>query len=86
MSNHDEPNLEDEWQDRTMAAVRQFGLAQAELHATNPWPDLPLLPRVMNHVMTELWDHGFSQSEIRVAFENAITDLSRYAGGEEARS
>jgi len=68
-----------------MAAVREFGLALKTLHRTNPWPDLPLLPRAMNHLMTELWDHGFSQSAIREAFEEAVADMPRYAAGEEMR-
>ena len=33
--------------------------------------------------MTELWDKGFSQSEISRAFEGAIADMPRYAAGEE---
>jgi len=36
--------------------------------------------------MTELWDRNFSQSEIRTAFEVAISDMPRYAAGEERRS
>lgn len=68
-----------------MAAVYQFGLALKELHQNNPWPDTPLLPRAMNDLMTELWDHGFSQTEIRQAFEDAVADLPRYAAGEEVR-
>ena len=36
--------------------------------------------------MTELWDRNFSQSEIQTAFEAAISDMPRYAAGEERRS
>jgi hypothetical protein len=36
--------------------------------------------------MAELWDRNFSQSEIRIAFEEAIKDMPRYAGGDERRS
>lgn len=68
-----------------MAAVHELGLALKELHQTNPWPDLPLLPRAMNHLMTELWDQGFSQTEIREAFESAVTGLPRYAAGDVVR-
>ncbi len=68
-----------------MAAVNQFGLSLKALHQTNPWPDSPLLARAMNHLMTELWDHGFSQTEIREAFESAVADMPRYAADEEAR-
>ena len=69
-----------------MAVVHQIGLALKELHQSNPWPKLPLLPRAMSHLMTELWDHGFSQTEIREAFESAVADMPRYAAGEEVRS
>jgi hypothetical protein len=85
MSDQNKPGVEDQWQDRSMAAVHHFGLALKELHRSNPWPNLPLLPRAMNDLMTELWDHGFSQSEIRRAFEDAVADMPRYAGGEEVR-
>lgn len=40
---------------------------------------------MINTLMTELWDNGFSQTEIRVAFEEAIRDLPRYAAGQERR-
>jgi hypothetical protein len=86
MSDDNKPSAEDQWQDQSMAAVHQFGLALKALHQTNPWRDLPLLPRAMNHLMTELWDHGFSQTEIREAFEEAVADMPRYAAGEEGRS
>ncbi len=68
-----------------MAVVYQFGEALKALHRTNPWPDLPLLPRAMNHLMAELWDHGFSQTEIRDAFESAVADMPRYAADNEVR-
>jgi hypothetical protein len=41
---------------------------------------------LINYLMTELWDHGFSQSEIRAAFMDALSDMNRYAAGEERRS
>ncbi len=69
-----------------MALVQQFGEALRELHQGNPWPDLPLLPRAMNHLMTELWDRGFSQTEIREAFNGAVADMPRYAAGVEVRA
>ena len=39
----------------------------------------------MIYLMTELWDRGFSQTEIREAFEAALVDLPRYAEGIERR-
>jgi hypothetical protein len=85
MIDEDERSPEDRWQDQSMTAVYQFGEALRELHRSNPRPDLPLLPRAINHLMTELWDHGFSQSEIRDAFESAVADMPRYAAGDEVR-
>jgi hypothetical protein len=35
--------------------------------------------------MTEFWDRGFSQTEIRNAFAAAMDDMNRYAGGQERR-
>lgn len=69
-----------------MFLVQQFSQALRELHQSNPWPDLPLLPQAMNHLMTELWDRGFSQTEIRQAFNDALADLPRYAAGAEVRA
>jgi SOS response regulatory protein OraA/RecX len=42
--------------------------------------------QAINYLMTELWDKGFSQSEIREAFNAAVADMPRYAAGEERRS
>lgn len=78
----DAASFEDEWQGRSLATVNQLASALKGLHETNPWPDLPLLPRAINHLMTELWDLGFTQTEIRDAFEGAIADMPRYAAGE----
>ena len=39
----------------------------------------------MNYLMTELWDHDFSQTEIRDAFTGALADIDRYADGQERR-
>ena len=79
-------DAEDIWQFRLNTAAYQFGLALKELHATNPWPDNPVLPIAINNLMTELWDHFFSQTEIREAFEAAVADMPRYAAGHEKRT
>jgi len=81
----DTQNPEDQWQNQAMDVVHRFGLALKELHERNPWPDLPLLPGAMNQLMTELWDQGFSQAEIREAFEKTVADMPRYAAGDERR-
>lgn len=33
----------------------------------------------INTLMTELWDNGFSQTEIREAFHGAAKDMPQYA-------
>jgi hypothetical protein len=43
------------------------------------------LEQVVNTLMTEFWDQGFSQSEIRAAFTAALDDMNRYAAGQERR-
>jgi len=66
-----------------MAAVYRLGEALADKHQSNPWPHIPLLPEAMKYLMTELWDRGFSQTEIRAAFDAAVLDLPGYAIGEK---
>jgi hypothetical protein len=75
----------DRWQMQHRALVQDFAQAMTELHESNPWPDLPLLPNAMDYLMTELWDRCFSQTEIREAFELALRNLPQYAAGEEVR-
>ena len=77
----DASKLEDQWQSQSLAAVDQFASALGDLHKSNPWPEFPLLPRAINHLMTELCDLGFTQSEIRAAFEEAVADMPRYTAG-----
>jgi hypothetical protein len=43
------------------------------------------LDMVVNALMTEFWDQGFSQTEIRHAFMSAVSDMDRYAAGNERR-
>jgi hypothetical protein len=44
-----------------------------------------VLDAVVNTLMTEFWDCGFSQAEIRHAFAAALDDMNRYAAGNERR-
>jgi hypothetical protein len=76
---------EDEWQDRGLAAVQEFAGILRRLHTSNPWPDLPGLPQAMTYLMTELWDRGFTQAQIKEGFESALAELPKYTGGEEIR-
>lgn len=73
------------WEAQCDKAAYDFGLRCAELYLSNPYSEVPL-HRMINNLMTELWDRGFSQSEIRSAFEKAVADMPRYAAGEERRS
>jgi hypothetical protein len=43
------------------------------------------LEQVVNTLMTEFWDQGFSQTDIRKAFTAALDDMNRYAAGSERR-
>jgi hypothetical protein len=43
------------------------------------------LEKVVNTLMMEFWDQGFSQTEIRRAFMAALDDMDRYAAGRERR-
>jgi hypothetical protein len=72
------------WEGQCLDAAATFAQRCAELYSSNPYAEKPLLG-VINTLMTELWDRGFSQSEIRSAFEEAVSDMPRYAAGEERR-
>ncbi|WP_091752161.1 hypothetical protein [Brevundimonas sp. 374] len=85
MTDFDPDSPNDAWQLRLSDVVWRFGQDLKALHQTNPWLDQPLLPQAINSLMTELWDAGFSQTEIRDAFAAAIADMPRYAAGEERR-
>lgn len=67
-------------------AVHSFAETCASLRDRDPYPNLVPLDHMINFFMTELWDRGFSQTEIRSAFTSALADMNRYAAGEESRS
>ena len=52
----------------------------------DPYAGKVALEMMINTLITELWDRGFSQTEIRTAFDKALADMNRYAAGEERRS
>lgn len=85
MSEQSESDPDDEWQDRWLSAVQEFAGALRGLHNSNPWPDQPVLPQALVYLMTELWDRGFTQTQIRQSFEDALAELPRYTAGEEVR-
>ena len=75
---------ENPWEGQCLKAADDFASRCAELYSSNPYSEVPL-ESIINTLMTELWDRGFSQSEIRSAFEKAVSDMPRYAAGEERR-
>jgi hypothetical protein len=79
MSEQDTP-----WEGLCSEAAWTFARRCVELHKSNPY-DVIALDSIINTLMTELWDSGFSQSEIRTAFEKAIRDMPRYAANQERR-
>ncbi len=73
------------WEVECYSAAWAFGQKCLDFKKSNPY-DLVALDRLINTLMTELWDNGFSQTEIRSAFEQALADMPRYAAGLEKRS
>lgn len=80
-----ETDANDAWQQRYDIAVYRFAEELKALHQGNPWPETSVISQAMAYLMTELWDKGFSQTEIRTAFEAAMADMPRYAAGQEQR-
>lgn len=72
------------WETRCLDEAHKFALSCAELRQSNPY-GRPTLEVVIADLTTELWDRGFSQSEIKSAFERALHDLPQYAAGEDRR-
>jgi SOS response regulatory protein OraA/RecX len=66
-------------------AAFHFAAACAKFRDSNQHPNIVPLEDIINTLMTELWDRGFSQSEIRSAFQSALNDMDRYAAGAERR-
>ena len=71
--------------DAAINAAYDFGAQRAKFRDENPYEDVIPLNFIMNTLMTELWDRFFSQTEIRTAFERALSDMNRYAAGHERR-
>lgn len=72
------------WEGKLCNEAWSFAKKCVELARSNPYQRVAL-GGIINDLMTELWDNGFSQSEIRAAFEAALSDMPRYAAGEERR-
>jgi hypothetical protein len=66
--------------------VADFAKRCRALHEMKGWASEDALGKIMNFLMTELWDQSFSQTEIREAFDASVADMNRYAAGEERHS
>jgi len=75
----------DLWQSRLFDVVHALGGELKDLHKSNPWPEQPVLDEAMTALATELWDQGFSETDIRAAFETAVRLLPAYTAGEDTR-
>src|SRR5690348_2405838 len=78
------PERHDEipWEGECSEAAWVFGRKCRDLAKSTPYGDqVDPLGRLIDTLMTELWDNGFSQTEIRKAFEDAVRDMPRYAAG-----
>jgi hypothetical protein len=78
------PEDEEPWEGKCLFAASSFARQCAELYNANPYSEVPL-ESIIKTLMTEFWDRGFSQTEIRKAFEAAVSDMPRYAAGDERR-
>jgi hypothetical protein len=76
----------DRWQSRLSGAVRDVAAIIRESKALGEHLGMQVLPEAIVDLMTELWDQGFSQTQIREAFLEAIAAMPRYAAGEEVRT
>lgn len=61
----------------------ELALGCRRLRETGTPSGADALGLVVNTLMTEFWDQGFSQTEIRTAFADALADMNRCAAGNE---
>jgi hypothetical protein len=76
------------WAVQQVTASANCGLQCRELEKSCPYSveelGSPALTRLITHLATELWDQGFSQTEIISAFSAAILDMPQERSKEEA--
>jgi hypothetical protein len=77
-------NAEQAWFAIINAAV-ELALRCRDLKRMNDSISGQALDHGVNTLMTEFWDQGFTQTEIRKAFDAALEDMNRYAAGCERR-
>jgi len=63
-------------------AAWKFALASRTVEEHIPSTSPTSLTQHINSLMDELWDYGFSRTEIREAFHDAVQDMPRYAADE----
>lgn len=81
MASEDNHNDEDRWNSRVSELAHDLARHSVDY---SDWPrSIARMNASMNTLMTELWDAGFSQGEIRSAYATAIDALPGYAAGEE---
>jgi hypothetical protein len=79
-----EPLSEIPWEGLCAGAASAFAIRCAELNKANPYGSATKpLKYILVFLMTELWDRGFSQTEIREAYQAAVAQLPGYAVDEK---
>lgn len=79
-------DAETSWGSQTSMITNQFAVRCRELCNENALKVENPLAHIMSDLMTEFWDMGFSQTEIREAFFEAPEGMNQYAAGEERRT
>ena len=74
------------WRLHCIKLANEFSIECRKIQDSNPSQTASTIDTVIADLVTELWDQGFSQTEIRHAFKTAIEALSAYAADEERRS
>ena len=64
------------WNSRAIDTAQSFAVICRDLCDADPNKPVNPLTHIMHDTMTELWDHGFSQTEIRQEFLEAIDNLA----------
>jgi hypothetical protein len=77
---------ETEWRMDCLKLATDVAIECRKIQTDNPNQTISTIDVVIADLVTELWDQGFSQTEIRHAFKIAIDSLPAYAAGEERRS
>ena len=79
-------DAETSWVSQTSMITNQFAAKCRELCNENALNVDNPLAHIMSDLMTEFWDMGVSQTEIREAYLEAPQGMNQYAAGEERRT